>query len=182
MPRPPGAKNEHLTFSFFRNSSLCQPHRQRAPEGHAPPRSIRCTVGPSRFVNHLNCENLAFSQIVTLRVTPMTPVPQKFRKRLEGRFCNPFVSPREKSICSIWRNPSRDYGVTVLWVGDFCGEGDREVFGVLFGGGRRFRSDDPLQPISSHVRRRPSKYGIENIFNVQIFLLLQKFDATTDER
>jgi hypothetical protein len=62
--------------------SVSQIDRESA-RGARGPRAPHCAIGPSRFVDHLNYENLAFSQIVT-RVTAKIPVPQKFRKTKNG--------------------------------------------------------------------------------------------------
>jgi hypothetical protein len=87
-------KNELvLSLSFFSSAatSLFVRHvNGESTSGARGPGPPRCTIGPSGFVNHLNHENLGFSQIVSLaRVTAGMPVPRKFQKTAqERRFCD----------------------------------------------------------------------------------------------
>jgi hypothetical protein len=70
---------------------------ERAPEVQGPPVPL-FTLGPSRFFNLLNHENLGFPQIVT-RVAAGTAVTQKFRKTAAGGTV--FVL-RKRKMNKIW--------------------------------------------------------------------------------
>jgi hypothetical protein len=83
----PGVKPAVIAMQFSSSPqcfTLSATSTERAPEVHGGPHGgPRCTVGPFRFVKHVNCENLGFSQIMT-RFAARTAVPQKFRKTAAG--------------------------------------------------------------------------------------------------